>query len=381
MCLVLGVTLQAHGDEIRCVNQNSEWCNILDSSDISDGSNIAIGNADHGERVTHFGWRDANNVKTIPRIIFEKFPRLEILDLQVGLESLSPSDFDLAVNLSTLALMKNKISNLPTGVFAKASNIETLQFEANTIANIEDYAFKGLDKLYLISLHYNCLTAVGRFTFAGAKNLNELDLDNNDIRTIEAGAFDLPKLATLSLIGNLLTTLPNGLFDQAPLLTSLDISDNSFSTVPEVLIGHNSIETLDLTWNPLQEIRLADFAKLPKLQTLTLQQCSVIWPTLTEDWNEPSTSPVTELNLAITNLNNSDVLKLVSVFKSLEKLKLNGNNITTINNIVDVKERFPNITEISLEDNSVDCKWLKGNAEFLKGVEVEVLVGDTCDEE
>lgn len=377
---MLGLTYIAHGAEIRCANQNAKWCSILDSSNIAEGDNIIIGNADHRQSVKHFTWRTANNVKTIPSIIFEKFPHLQIVDIQIGVESLSPSDFEHADEVTTLALMKNKLSSLPTGVFTKARNIETIQLEANAIANIEDYALNGLDKLYSISLNFNYLTTIGRFTFAGAKNLNQIDATNNDIRTIEAGAFDLLNLHTVSLIGNLLTTLPIGLFDQAPLLTSFDISDNVFSTVSEALFGNNSIEILEFGWNPVEEVRLADFAKLPKLQSLNLIQLSgVIWPAFTEDWSEPSTSAVTNLNIAHNNLNNSDVLKLVSVFGSLEKLNLDGNQITTIDDLVNIQQRFPNITEISLENNKVDCEWTK--ADFLKNIEVAVVIGDICDEE
>lgn len=369
-----------HGNEIRCDSQLSNWCVIAEAVNITDGEEIAIANSDHKEKVTHFTWRTASNVKHIPNVIFETFPNLEICDLAIGLEEIEPADFNCAENIVTFALLKNRIRLLPTGVFVRAAKLDTLQLEYNRIERIEDYALKGLDRLLTISLNSNYVTIIGRYTFAGSPNLQQIDLSNNDVYNIEQGAFDLPRLKSVSLGGNHLKTLPNGLFDQAPLLATFDINDNNFHTVPEAFFGDNAIDNLDMSWNPLDEVRLKDWAKMPKLQTLLLHQTGIVWPSFTDQWEIPSESTATEIDLSYNKVANPDILKLLSVFGKLEKLHLNGCRITTINNIIDIKEHFPNITELHVEYNEMDCDWVKTAADFLNRVDVNLAAGDDEDD-
>lgn len=361
MCFTLSLAFVARGADIQCVDQATSWCVIVDSTNISDeDNNIAvIGNAGHQENVTHFTWRTTNKVKIIPGIILETFPKIETLDLSIGLESLSQSDFELGGELVTLTLFKNRLRNLPSKVFSKASSLDIIQINANFIDQIEDNAFQGLNKLTTIELLYNSLSTIRRLSFAGANIVNKIDLSNNDIRTIEPGAFDLPNLQWLSLVGNILTTLPTGFINQAPALTTLDLSDNIFSTIPEQLFSNNSVNDLSLDWNPINEIRLVDFNQLPNLQILSLEHIGFIWPTVQNEWSEPSTSAVTELNLAYNDLESADVLKLVSVFKSLEKLNLDGNRIPNINGQSEIYQRFPNLTEITVEDTGLDFNYTR----------------------
>lgn len=377
---MLGLAYLAHGGEIHCADQNADWCSILDGGNLTDGDTIAIENADHAPKVMHFVWRTANNVKTIPNIILSKFPVLDTLDLQIGLESLSPPDFEHADKVTTLALVKNKLRSVPSSAFVNAKKLQIIQLDGNQIEHIEDYAFKGLNRLTTITLNYNVLTNIGRFAFAGAKNLDEIELNNNDIHTIEAGAFDLPKLEKLTLASNMLTTLPNGLFDHAPLLTEFAINDNALNTVPEAFFGNNVIDNLNLAWNPLHKAQIEDFTKIPKLQVLDLQVTGIIWPEVTKDWSKPSASPLIDLNLSFNTLKNSDVLKMVSVFGNLEKLTLSYTKITAINNMSDTKRRFTNMTEVSVDGAEMDCDWMQTATEFFKELEVELVTGaDTYD--
>lgn len=379
---MLGAVLRGvRGGVISCVDLKNDWCMITDSTNITDNdNNIVIDNGDRVQKVTFFTWRSINKVKTIPQTIFETFPQLEILDIIIGVENISPKDFELASSLNILILMKNKLRNIPTGAFIKASALTAIQLDGNSIEQIDDNAFKDLNSLYMITLGYNKLTSINRFTFAGAKNLDNIDLKNNDIRTIEVGAFDLPKLQTLVLRGNYISTLPSRLFEQTPLSTSLDLADNNFSVLPDAFFGNNTISFLDLSWNPLDEVKIEDFIKLPKLTVLRLQQVGMIWPIATPNWSEPSSSPLTFISLAFTNINNSDVLKYVSPFASLKTFLLSGTAITTINDITDIKQRFTNFTDLSVDSAEMNCDWVKSTAEHFKSNEVELFTGDDADD-
>lgn len=347
---------------------------------LTDGEKLFIQNADHRDKVTHFTWRSVSSVKSVPKVIFQAFPNMDICDLSIGIENLAPDSFENAGKIKTLVLIKNRIRAVPTGVFVHATNVETLQIEYNNIERIEDYAFRGMDSLLTVSLNVNDVTIIGRYTFVGAPNLQQIDITYNDIETIESGAFDLPKLKTLNLGSNSLKTLAIDLFDHAPLLTTIDVNGNNLNTVPAAFFGSNVIDHLDMSWNPMNDAKLSDFLKVKKLVTLSLQNVGIIWPTSTDNWDEPSESLLAELNLDFNKLSNPDILKFVSMFGRLEKLELSNCKLTHIKYINEFKERFPNITEVHVDYNEMDCEWVRDTVPILEAVEVELITGDDEDD-
>lgn len=383
MYFVLSLTCVVRGSTIQCAKQNTVWCSINDSGNITaeDSNVVILWNGANRNHVIRFTWRTTNNVETIPKTIFETFPAIDSLDLSIGLESISQSDFELASKLSTLILVNNKIRNLPSAVFSKATKITSIQLESNLIDNIQDYAFQGLNRLTAIELQFNSLPSVGRLAFAGANNIDQIDLSNNNILTIELGAFDLPNLKWISLIGNVLTTLPIGFIDQAPALTTLDLSDNRFTTVPEALFSNNSIDDLDLSWNPIDQVRFVEFAKIPKLNKLNLQQIGIVWPKHISGWSQRSTSLVTDLSLSQTYCENERILQLLSVFGNLEKLNLNGSAFSKVRFITKIKQYFPNITEVSIANTDLDCNWAKRHVDRLNDIDVNLVIGNNCNDE
>lgn len=121
------------------------------------------------------------------------------------------------------------------------------------------------------------------------KDLEELWLDNNNIKTIPHTIKNLKKLKKLSLKNNLLTDLPNELsylssltllnlsnnklenlpnhFMKLENLTSLFLSNNNFFSFPEVLYQTSHLQFLDISYNKLTELK-KDMKKLFNLLIL-----------------------------------------------------------------------------------------------------------------
>ena len=130
-------------------------------------------------------------------------------------------------NLSNMKINDlNGLQNIP--------NIKTvvrLDLDNNQLTTIQPNAFAGLTSLMGISLEINQLTTIQPKAFAGLPNLKNLFLSNNKLTTIPPNAFaGLPNLGWLFLDYNQLTTIPT----------------NAFA-------GLNNLQRLQLQQNPLNE--------------------------------------------------------------------------------------------------------------------------------
>lgn len=132
--------------------------------------------------------------------------------------------------LSYVDLSRNSISNLVNiSVFV---NLESIYLSSNRIEALELNVFKNFAKLKLLNLNYNRITALTGDYFP--PSLTYLGLYNNDIKTLNYSALQLPSLELLNLERNYLST-----FDAARLLLGLP-------KLRMLRIGHNSLshETL-----------------------------------------------------------------------------------------------------------------------------------------
>jgi Leucine-rich repeat (LRR) protein len=68
-------------------------------------------------------------------------------------------------------------------------NLKYLCLDNNQISSIEDGAFTSLDRLIELDLSHNELTMITKQIFGSLKSLNRLYLSNNQIREIEKDAF------------------------------------------------------------------------------------------------------------------------------------------------------------------------------------------------
>lgn len=174
---------QANGQlieaEVECSNINSEHLHDLFNYRTA------------SSRIVSLGVRDSNlsTLNNLPHGVHE-LRKLSLVNTSIDLEVLKEGSESL-VQLSTLEISNEKISNIPQNFFKEMSSLKDLRLENDEIASLDADAFFNLDdsleNLVLRSNRFN------RFPIA-VKNLAQLqvlDLLDNDI-VIDTQDYDLP---------------------------------------------------------------------------------------------------------------------------------------------------------------------------------------------
>lgn len=342
------------------------------------------------ENVTRFELRAYSNLNRIPAIVWAKFPKLQeiIMANYSVVDTLSTVDFLYAANLMVLSLQGNRLLTVPYSTFALAPKLEQLDLSMNLITEIEDMAFNGLDQLKVLDLSYNRLGLLKTFTFAGATNLQYLDLSHNKIKLIDDGTFHLPALKYLNMNTNDLKVLPDNVFGvpgiQSSSLVFIDFGDNKLAHIGSSLYNLREMEFLNLTNNKkIDDINLAEFAKLPKLEQLSLSSSGFQFPTpltvVPPSFDAPTTpaptsiSPLKVLDISKNKLANPDVLMQLAYFRRLEVLRLNGNKFTYFDYVKALPTWFPSLRTIYVGENKLNCEWLNITIPVFREANVTVL--------
>lgn len=368
----------SYAAEVRCASSANEWCRINEPVNLAEGEKLTISNSAHRDDVTHFQWTVRSNMKTIPTSILDTFPKLLLFDFGTGIEQLTPADFEKASAVEYIDLTKNAIRRVPAGVLSKATKVQTIDLTANRIIEIEENAFNGLHSLQTLTLEYNFIAELKRNTFAGTPNLRTLDLRNNEITTIEPGTFDIPRLDDLDLSINHLKTLalPTDLFSNAANLRNIDLSYNELTAIPAAVYHDNAtISSLVLDYNQLEEFKFSELLKIKPLKYVSVENTGF---RLDKDVTTPQTvsdSLLTDIDLTANGIVTPNILERLAIFGNLETITLDQNYVSRIRDIANVKTLFPNITTISLENNDVDCAWLREVLPAMKTAEIELATG------
>ncbi|XP_028817681.1 SLIT and NTRK-like protein 3 [Denticeps clupeoides] len=150
-----------------------------------------------------------------------------------------------------LNLQRNSMRKLYFNSFLHLNNAISLNLGNNALQDIHAGAFNGLSVLRKLFLHENKLEVFRNDTFLGLESLEYLQADYNVIKRIESGAFrNLHKLRVLILNDNLIPALPNLLFRSVS-LTHLDLRGNRLKTLPYR-------GTLEFVGRSLMEIQLEE---------------------------------------------------------------------------------------------------------------------------
>ncbi|XP_055300618.1 leucine-rich repeats and immunoglobulin-like domains protein 2 isoform X2 [Sitodiplosis mosellana] len=134
-----------------------------------------------------------NSIHTIGKDCWEFTQRIIHLDLsQNQLAEINVGTFDKLNKLKILDLHANQITTISSGALNATYNLESLDLSQNRIsAAIEDSygPFASLNKLDTIYLNDNNIKAINKNAFLGLVSLIKLDISNNNITTIQDGAF------------------------------------------------------------------------------------------------------------------------------------------------------------------------------------------------
>ena len=88
-------------------------------------------------------------------------------------------DFNGLSNITTLDLYNNKLTSLPSNVFAGLNSLTTLNLDHNKLSSLPPNVFAGLNSVTYLTLNNNNLTSLHPNVFAGLTSLGEVTLQNN----------------------------------------------------------------------------------------------------------------------------------------------------------------------------------------------------------
>ncbi|CAI9591764.1 unnamed protein product [Staurois parvus] len=150
-----------------------------------------------------------------------------------------------------LYLQRNSMRKLYTNSFLHLNNAMSINLGNNALQDIQAGAFNGLKVLKRLYLHENKLDIFRNDTFMGLESLEYLQADYNVIKRIESGAFrNLNKLRVLILNDNHIPLLPTNLFKSVS-LTHLDLRGNRLK-----ILSYRGM--LDHIGRSIMEIQLAE---------------------------------------------------------------------------------------------------------------------------
>lgn len=314
----------------------------------------------NGENVTAFTYvwlstkQGDRGFTTFPAEIFEIFPYVDHVSIQSNLKVLSQNDWKNAINLKTLRLSGNKLS--------------------------EFMSFNGLKNLKKLELEQNQLSIIRRDFLVGMDKLEELYLGQNGIHSIEDGSFDHANLIFLDLSRNNLTTLSDSVFSKCPKMRAVEIGHNQLTHIGQSMYSLQHVTLIGLSFNHIEDIDLAEFSKMPRLKSLLLESSGFSFVSTSGVSSDQSNNTALELlNIEKNNLTNLDFSKL-KTFNGLKSLCILGNPLIKCDQLsaAEIKRVFPNLEKLGWNGAGWQSENFNILTNQLNHLNVTVVMDDKC---
>lgn len=287
----------------------------------------------------------------IPVELFTSFRHVQYLVVK-SVNSLQQDDFKGAIELESLSIKSEDVTELPAFLFANtpeiksfmiagaklnsvhamafksATNIETITLSGG-LSTLPTEVFNGLTNLRVVILAANKFTRVDVIDSVEFNKIKWIDLSANKIQQITDHTFDnLNDLQLLSLNGNQINRIDSKSFVKLDKLMLLEMSANRLDNVTATMFdGLNSLKSIHLHYNKIDTIDDEAFSGAPNLQKLVLSSNQI------HNLNEHTFFGLN--NLKYLDLSNNPMTELKSgIFTALPKLQqldLSSWNVPTIN--------------------------------------------------
>jgi len=164
-----------------------------------------------------------------------------------------PASVCKLVNLTSLNLNLNNITELPDNCFSNLTKLVTLSMKWNSIVGLQDGLFDGMQSLATLDLHYNHIAFIGLRVFSNSSDLTNLrfvDLSGNRLTSLEPWWYYRLILGkktspvAILLYGNLISNFTNKMkFEyrcgMKPTYGYLNLNHNKIIHIMDILNGWN----------------------------------------------------------------------------------------------------------------------------------------------
>lgn len=201
-----------------------------------------------------------NRIKRFANHMIKHFSNLRSLQLSDQQDSYS-IDSDLFMGLLKIYnfdIYYSRFKFDSTNLRFRSSNpnehltLSILSLDYSYIEELESELFVDLVNLRTIILSFNRLSEIKARTFKNLKKMLKLDLNGNKIQYLHRDAFmDLVRLNELSLSSNNLETIEKGVFDSLRSLKKLILNHNRIKSFENISFSFDNIKMIELANNNL----------------------------------------------------------------------------------------------------------------------------------
>lgn len=163
-----------------------------------------------------------------------------------------------------------KIDEIPLNIFKAFPKLETIQISTGA-KKLSNETFAGATKLLVLNLERNNLESIEENQFSSLKTVETLSLSFNQIADIADNAFNgMINLEILSLAGNQLKSITNHTFAGANNLNEIYLKQNQIEHIENGAFNIETLKLIDLEGNKLKSIESNMLKMVSGLQTLFL---------------------------------------------------------------------------------------------------------------
>ncbi|MEE9425687.1 MAG: leucine-rich repeat domain-containing protein [Methylococcales bacterium] len=284
---------------------------------------------------------------------------ISLLDLSDNELKEIPSFLVELENLKHLDLSKNHIKETPE-FLSNLKHLKVINLESNQISNFTRN-ISQLTSLTHLNLASNEIRVLPKH-IKSLQNLETLNLGKNAIVVLSKEIGELHKLKNLSLTLNDIDELPSSLYH----LSNLEMLDLSYcyTKISDDIENLTKLTELNISRNSLKKVS-ASILKLKNLKKLNLRETSIKelpenFSKLTElEWLDLGANHFNTIPKVLADLKKLKYLEMflcritqipdyIRDFKNLKELRIDGNDIKKIQNII-----FPALTSLDLNNNDL----------------------------
>ncbi|CAG8441865.1 2515_t:CDS:2 [Ambispora gerdemannii] len=173
-----------------------------------------------------------------------------------------------AYTILSLDVSQNLLIDLPTDFIQSCTQLRELYLAQNDFERVPQSVLDA-EMLSKLTLSSNRLRDLEHVRLDSLKSLNNLQVENNLLKTLPEYFARMSSLSILNLSNNSFKSFPETLF-QIYSLQELDMSFNQIGLIPEEIGNLSSLECLLVVGNQITGALPASFAKLVKLRYLNL---------------------------------------------------------------------------------------------------------------